>query len=203
MKKIVLIITVLIVATSAFSRTKLPWAYGLSYSEGYSTEKIDISKIDSKFSGSDYLKFNNYKFSVGKRIEFEQFLPKFDVRGRLDYFTYHAKKIINGKCYTGLGGELIISAGSLVNFYGGVTYCSEAQTQLYVLDTTTSTLNPYDSSITKSDGGVSISFDGKSWGLRFLYELQNISVKVSGVDLDGETNFSTQMYGIEFYSKFK
>ena len=67
----------------------------------------------------------------------------------IEHLAYSIDGVVNGKCYAGLGGSILLGGDGFLNAHGGVTYCSARQTSLYVLETTAPKLNPYDSELAR------------------------------------------------------
>ena len=190
---------------------------GFSYSEGLAFNKIDMLDYDTKFESIDpvndnttnevTLKKNSYKFFAGYRVKPGP-LPELEIRGLLEHYNFHAKNVIDAKCMFGPGIEVILGAGGFINFHAGYTYCKSElkQSEVYVLDTTSPTGNPYKNSMNKFTRGLSLTLEDpskrdKKWGLRFTYSLETIELKIYGVNRDSNPEQPTfQMYGAEFYT---
>ena len=175
---------------------------GFSYSEGLAFNKIDMLDYDTKFESIDPVndnttnevtfKKNNYKFFVGYRAKFGP-LPELEIRGLIEHYNFHAKNVIDAECKFGPGVEAILGAGGFINFHVGYTYCKSElkQSEVYILDTTSPTKNPYDNSMNKFTRGFSLTLEDpsireKKWGMRFTYSLETIELKIYGVNRDSD-----------------
>jgi hypothetical protein len=126
----------------------------------------------------------------------------------IEHYNFHAKNVIDAKCKFGPGIEAILGAGGFINFHVGYTYCKSElkQSEVYILDTTSPTRNPYENSMNKFTRGLSLTLEDpstrdKKWGLRFTYSLETIELKIYGVIRDSDPEQPTfQMYGTEFYT---
>lgn len=117
--------------------------------------------------------------------------------------------MINAKCNLGVGPEIVLGAGGFLSAYLGYTFCSSQfrQSELYVLDTTSPTKNPYENSMNKYVYGTAMSFEPegfvKEYGARFTYSMQTVQLRIYGVDTNSSPDdIYFQMYGLEVYKFF-
>lgn len=220
-KKLKLVVSLLSITLWACLSVLPIWAaeqtIGFSYSEGLAFNKIDMLNYDTKFESIEVVndnttnevtfKKNNYKFFVGYRAKFGP-LPELEIRGLIEHYNFHAKNVIDAECKFGPGVEAILGAGGFINFHVGYTYCKSElkQSEVYILDTTSPTKNPYDNSMNKFTRGFSLTLEDpsireKKWGMRFTYSLETIELKIYGVNRDSDPENPTfQMYGVDFYT---
>ena len=121
----------------------------------------------------------------------------------LNTYAYSIKGVINGKCYTGIGPSILIGGDGFLNLHGGVLYCGPHQSSLYILDTDEPQLNPYDSELIKNYYGVAANFEGErsKWGLRLLYNIQILNLKIFYSNSSSSQEIQSQLYGLEIFYK--
>ena len=104
--------------------------------------------------------------------------------------------------------DIIVPIGGdgFLNLHGGVLYCGPHQSSLYILDTDEPQLNPYDSELRKHYYGVASNFEGErsKWGLRLLYNIQIMNLKIFFSNSNRSQEIQSQLYGLEiFYKNYK
>ena len=77
------------------------------------------------------------------------------------------------------------------------------QSSLYILDTDAPQLNPYDSELRKHYYGVAANFEGErsKWGLRLLYNIQIMNLKIFYSNSNSSQEIQSQLYGLEIFYK--
>ena len=89
------------------------------------------------------------------------------------------------------------------NLHGGVLYCGPHQSSIYILDTDAPQLKPYDSELRKHYYGVAANFEGErsKWGLRFLYNIQILNLKIFYLNSSSSQEIQSQLYSLEIFYK--
>ena len=202
MKQIVFILFIFLIHPFCVHAKKAVFGYSGSYWEGYSLEELNINEYKNNFSGSGKLKLHAYTVSGFGRKKWG-FLPELEGRINLEHLAYSIKGVINGKCYTGIGPSILIGGDGFLNLHGGVLYCGPHQSSLYILDTDEPQLNPYDSELIKNYYGVAANFEGErsKWGLRLLYNIQILNLKIFYSNSSSSQEIQSQLYGLEIFYK--
>jgi len=173
-----------------------------SYKQGNSLEKLEMNKYNNNFSGEGNVLQHLFTLGGFARKKWG-FFPEIEGRLNIEHLAYSIDGVVNGKCYAGLGGSILLGGDGFLNAHGGVTYCSARQTSLYVLETTAPKLNPYDSELSKSYYGVATNFEGErsKWGLRLFYDIHEINLRIYHSGNSSSQIIKTQMYGLEIFFK--
>ena len=103
----------------------------------------------------------------------------------------------------GIGPSILIGGDGFINLHGELLYCGSSQSPLYILYADEPQLNPYDSELRKHYYGVATNFEGErsKWGLRFIYNIQILNIKIYYSNSSSSQEIQFQLYGLEIFIK--
>ena len=183
---------------------------GFSYQEGTSITDYDLLDFDSKFSASDNASTNKVNF---KTISYRAFIgfrrgdfnSNFNGEFRLgvEHLNMYAKENFNAKCLLAPNVEFVFPAkGSILQFHTGLTWCDSqlGTSEVYILDTSSPTMNPYQNSMHKYNLGAALTSGDidRKFGFRLKYDFTRMALNIRN-SANTPQYINSQSYGLEFY----